>query len=451
MGKKPHTGSMKKPGIWKADIKNADESKGSSKTKNQTARMDAKLKQPWSPLLTGYDTIKTITPDNSMTMSPEEVEGVIRINGIARNAVEFPASDAIRNWFYIGAISADDDAERVSDRDVHPMNAQIQARMRDLQFQEKLFIHIRNEAASGSSLLYMDMNTKGPGNILSNPIELEDIKKINFLNVIDLYAVQSAQVNNYPLSKEYRQVLSYKLKNQQVVDRSRVHHLNTKFQIGNIFGYSILEPLELALDAQRTLVWAIGEVSHSMLFKVLKTKDVDFTDVKKYRERVSLLRNTLATNDLVAIGENEDLDFRTPGDLPRVQEMSSILWETISCITRVPKSILLGKTEGKVAGAEYDHLSYYIRLVSLQENFLKEAVEWVVDALFAEAGQLNPEYKITFNPLWNVSEELDAKIRKMESEIDLNEAKTEDLKKLADENLTPEEKKEIEPGGEEDE
>lgn len=458
MGRKPNKRNKPKKdtssnGVWEANIEESDGSTGSSNTNTRVARQDAKLKQPWSPLLTGYDTVKTINPIDNILLTSDEIDGIVRINGIARNAIEFPAADSLRNWFYIAAVTSDDDAERMSDKNMHPLNGAIQARMRELQFQEKMYIHVRNEAATGSSFLYMDANTKGPGNVISMPLEKENIKKVNFLNVLDLFAIQSAQVNNYPLDKDYRKVLSYKLKTQQEVDITRIHHLNTKFQLGNVFGYSILEPLELALDAQRTLVWSIGEIAHSMLFKVLSTKDVDYTNKKKYAERVNLIRRTLSTNDLVAIGENEKLEFKTPGDLPRMQEMSAILWETISCITRVPKSILLGKTEGKVAGAEYDHLSYYIRLVSLQENYLRETIEWITDALFAEAGQQAPEYKIMFNPLWNVSEELDAKIRKMESEIDLNNAKTEDLKKVIDETFTPKEKEEVVKGkgGKEDE
>lgn len=384
---------------------------------------------PNTPLLDAWNTMVDVSATSINSLLPDEIAGILKINGVARNAVEYPAADCLRNWFYIVEESVDEDASRITDKKVHPENAWIQDRLRELEMHQNLYQYLTAEAATGSALLYMDANTAAPGNVTSTELKAENIKKVNFLNVWNQFAINKATVNNYPLSKDFGKVENFTLKDGTIVHHSRVKFLSSRAQLGSVFGHSVLVPLELSLDAQRTLLWSIGEISHSMLFKVLKTKNVDFSKISDYQRRVQLLRNTLATNDLVAIEEQEDLSFRTPGDLPRVKEMSDILWEAISCTTRVPKSILLGKTEGKVAGAEYDHISYYIRLVSLQRVVVEPVLKWVIDALFRERGVNDPKYKIIFKPLWDVSDEADAKIRKLESEIDLNAAKTEEILK----------------------
>lgn len=391
----------------------------------------------YAPLYNSWDDIVEVSPNSIEFLTIHEVAAILKINSVARNAVEYPAADCLRNWFYIVDEQVDEDASRLTDKKVHAENAWIQERLRELEMHKNLYQYLVDEAATGSAVMYMDVNTKTPGNISSEPLKYDKIKKVNFLNTWNQYTILKAKVNNYLLSENYGKIESFILKNNIEVHSSRVRFLATRPQLGSVFGHSVLVPLELALDAQRTLIWSIGEISHSMLFKVLKTKNVDFTKIDIYKERVRLLRETLATNDLVAIDDTESLEFKTPGDLPRVQEMSDILWEMISCSTRVPKSILLGKTEGKVAGAEYDHISYYIRLVALQRIVVEPILKWVINALFKEKGIDAPRYKIIFKPLWDVSDEMDAKIRKLESEVNLNEAKTEQILKLIKDNFTP--------------
>jgi phage-related protein (TIGR01555 family) len=391
----------------------------------------------YAPLYSTWDDFVEISPEYLNTLKPEEIAGILKINSVARNAVEYPAADCLRNWFYIVDEGVDEDASRLTDKKVHEDNAWIQDRLRELEMHKNLYQYLVDEAATGSAIMYMDVNTATPGNISNKPLDPAKIKKVNFLNTWNQFVILRAKVNNFLLDKDFGKIESFTLKNNAEVHNSRVKFLSTRPQLGSVFGHSVLVPLELALDAQRTLIWSIGEIAHSMLFKVLKTKNVDFTKINVYKERVKLLRETLATNDLVAIDDSETLEFKTPGDLPRVQEMSDILWEMISCSTRVPKSILLGKTEGKVAGAEYDHISYYIRLVALQRIVVEPVLKWVIDALFKEKGTEDPKYKIIFKPLWDVSDEMDAKIRKLESEVNLNEAKTEQILKTISSNFTP--------------
>ena len=395
--------------------------------KSTGGRIDSSVSGVQSVLSGSWDDIIEMSADLKSSLSAADINGILTINGVARNAVEYPATDCLRNWFYIVDESVDEDATRLTNKQAHPQNVEIQRRLTDLKAHDKLYDYLTAEASTGSALLYMDLNTTRGGNNSDRKLDIQKVKKVNFLTVWDQFTVSKARVNNYPLSKEYKEIQNFVLRNNVVIDASRVKFLSTRAQQDSVFGHSILVPMELTLDAQRTLIWSIGEIAHSMLFKVLKSKNVDFSKADEYKAKVRLLRDTLSTNDLVAIGDEEDLSFRTPGDLPRVMEMSSILWEMLSCITRVPKSILLGKTEGKVAGAEYDHISYYIRLVSLQRKSVEPVLRWIIDALFVEMGKPNTKYKIIFNPLWDVSDEMDAKIRKLESEVDLNTAKTDEI------------------------
>lgn len=395
----------------------------------KSERVDSSVSGVQSILSGSWDSIIEMSADLRSALSARDISGILTINGVARNAVEYPATDSLRNWFYIVEDSVDEDATRLTNKQAHPKNVEIQERLTELKAHDRLYDYLTGEAATGSALLYMDVNTTRGGNNSDRKLDIQKIKKVNFLTVWDQFTVSKAKVNNYPLSKEYKEIQSFVLRNNAVIDASRVKFLSTRAQQDSVFGHSILVPMELTLDAQRTLIWSIGEIAHSMLFKVLKTKNVDFSKTDDYKARIKLLRDTLSTNDLVAIGDEEDLAFRTPGDLPRVMEMSSILWEMLSCVTRVPKSILLGKTEGKVAGAEYDHISYYMRLVSLQKKSIEPVLRWIIDALFVEMGMPGEKYKIIFNPLWDTSDEMDAKIRKLESEVDLNTAKTEEIVK----------------------
>ena len=425
-------------------------------TKNVSVNNDARAQDSRSgvglgrlsdtPLYHGFDQIKEIHPDFIGGMPPEIIARILEVNAVARNAVEYPAADCLRNWFYIADESIDNTYERDEKRHIHEKNAFIQGELRRLNVYENLYNFLKAEAATGSALMYMDVNTTTGNNFTGLKLNQDKIKKVNFLNVYDQHMIYAARVNNYMLNENFGKIDAFRLKNHAILDKSRVAYYCSRASLGNVFGTSVLIPLELSLDAQRTLLWSIGEIAQSMIFKVLKTGNVDFTKKAEYLERIRLLRETLRTNDLVAINTDEDLDFKTPGDLPRVQEMSNILWEMISCTTRVPKSILLGKTEGKVAGAEYDHLSYYIRLISLQRTAVEPVLKWIIDSLFTASGEPDVKYKIVFKPLWDISDETDAKIRKLESESSLNDAKTSQIIKLIHGLLTPEEIQKLSTG-----
>ena len=102
----------------------------------------------------------------------------------------------------------------------------------------------------------------------------------------------------------------------------------------------------------------------------------------------------------------------------------------LSAVTNIPQTILFGRSPaGENSTGDSDFENYYNYIERIQKLMLKKNVRTLLDILF-KAGRANgeiqeePDYKLTFNPLWSLSDTEQANVDKVRADIELVKAQT---------------------------
>jgi uncharacterized protein len=128
------------------------------------------------------------------------------------------------------------------------------------------------------------------------------------------------------------------------------------------------------------------------------------------------------TEALAVIGKDEELTKETT-NTTGIKDLLDYVWDYLSGAVRMPKTVIKGQEAGTITGAQYDVMNYYSRIAAMQENEMRPNLERLIRLLLQseEFGKLDPEkvdWKIKFNPLWQVDAKTDAEIRKLIAETD---------------------------------
>jgi len=130
------------------------------------------------------------------------------------------------------------------------------------------------------------------------------------------------------------------------------------------------------------------------------------------------------TNALAVIGNNEELT-KEATTVTGAADLLNFVWDYLSMGTGIPKTILKGQSAGTVAGAQYDSMTYYGSIAATQENELRPQLETLIKYLMQcpdiAGGVDDPDqldWKLTFNPMWQVDELTDAQARQYLAQAD---------------------------------
>jgi phage-related protein (TIGR01555 family) len=114
-------------------------------------------------------------------------------------------------------------------------------------------------------------------------------------------------------------------------------------------------------------------------------------------------------NSIAIDNDGEDYDFKTI-PFSGVKDVIDTTCNMLSAVTNIPQTVLFGRSPaGMNATGESDLENYYNYIERIQKLMLKgnlrELLNVVVKAGFHQrAIQEEPEIKLTFNPLWSMSE-----------------------------------------------
>ena len=149
--------------------------------------------------------------------------------------------------------------------------------------------------------------------------------------------------------------------------------------------------------------------------------------VMKRLEIIDLARGIL--NSIAIDSDGEDWDFKSI-PFSGVKDVIDTTCNMLSAVTNIPQTILFGRSPaGENSTGDSDFENYYNYIERIQKLMLKKNVRTLLDILF-KAGRANgeiqeePDYKLTFNPLWSLSDTEQANVDKVRADIELVKAQT---------------------------
>lgn len=144
--------------------------------------------------------------------------------------------------------------------------------------------------------------------------------------------------------------------------------------------------------------------------------------VMKRLEIIDLARGIL--NSIAIDSDGEDWDFKSI-PFSGVKDVIDTTCNMLSAVTNIPQTILFGRSPaGENSTGDSDFENYYNYIERIQKLMLKKNVRTLLDILF-KAGRANgeiqeePDYKLTFNPLWSLSDTEQANVDKVRADIEL--------------------------------
>lgn len=353
---------------------------------------------------------------NRVRYSDSFISDLYATNRVFGNIVDIPAEDTTREWISI---------EGVEDK----LQEQILNKLSNLGAQNRFQGLVRFERLRGDGLISIGVSQKGDFKV-SDPIDRKRLIDIDYLHVFSGIKLVDYLENDDVFSRDYGDIELYEISDSagtKLVHSDRIVHIATRKLENEKKGIPLIEMLYDTLLVLDNALWSTGQIMYSMLHKRLKTDGIDMSDKDLRSQMQDELEYEFNTLTLAIVGQEDELDYISPNVSLPLKEMYDFIWEMLSCISRMPKSHIMGQAQGTITGGQFDSLNYYMRIAGLQEAYLREPIEEIIDlSLLASGsgvgpGSLNPDkikYKLKFKPLWKLDSKTDAEIRKMIAETD---------------------------------
>jgi phage-related protein (TIGR01555 family) len=165
------------------------------------------------------------------------------------------------------------------------------------------------------------------------------------------------------------------------------------------------------------------------LAKILSAEGGE-NEVIKRLQVIDMARNLL--NSIAIDAENEDYDFKT-AQMASVKDVIDTTCNMLSALTNIPQTILFGRSPaGQNSTGMSDLENYYNYVERMQKLMLRNNLKTLIDIIVRiglHNGKIEeePDINLTFNPLWSMSEEEQAKIAHQKAQTQHLKAQTAQL------------------------
>jgi len=373
---------------------------------------------------TSRDKLEGLTP-LVRGMAAQEMRLWYMANGFIQNIVDAPAEDATREWITIRTNRDEDDPE--SGFKGLNISRLIQNRLTELGLQGKIKDLIRfSRMYREGGFLYFGVDAAVPQTqlVLSNALPTE-FDRIEFINVFGPDRVSIRDDSTNPLSRYYHR-LKYSVSGIDVHE-SRLCHLVHGYLPEEKTGMSVIETILDAVKAQDTALWSVTSVIFEMALWVFKSPEVKDMPPAQIAALLANMRAVMSTQSSMAIAEDESME-RIETKPEGLKELFDFIFENLAGLARIPKSRLMGQSQGVITAGQYDLLAYYDGVAKFQEieerPVIEKAIDLVVhersgeiwEALGGNADELDWEFE--FNPLWRLGPVEQAEVDLKESQRD---------------------------------
>lgn len=340
----------------------------------------------------------------SYVFAPSTARHWYQANGFAQNIIDAPADDATRKWI---TLRTNADAE-------FNFSRLIMNRMEDLEVRERLreLLRMPRMYDLGGFMFYgVDAELPQTTDQLSLAMPAA-IRRLEFLNVFGPDYAQAMPNNNYdPISRQWHRFLYYV--QGRVVHHSRVEWVANNYMREEGTGVSTLKTILDAIKGQDTALWSVTHMLFEMSVKVFSSPSVDNDSSAKIAEFLEHMKSVVSTIGAVALGQGETLArIGTAADRGGLKEAFDFLFENLAGLAKMPKSRLMGQSQGVITAGQYDMIGYFNSVEELQENKLRRIINKIIKLIAHETtgdvyqklgGNVERlDWEFDFNPLWTL-------------------------------------------------
>jgi hypothetical protein len=365
-------------------------------------------------------------------LGQSEVESLYQCEAIAARIVDLPADDLTREGFTIDGAPG---------LDVKAVMSAIEEIGRDCEGRPTSIMRCLSDLHRwgdkyGGALLIAAVDDGLPP---IEPLDLNRIDRVRGFVVVDRWDVSPISVGNGP-PEAYQLSFSDGRLQEQIVHASRVQKFTgfplpyRRMRQRGWWGVSQYSRLWPRLRQYMTVHGYSETLLHNFTIRVFKI--IGLLAARSGQDE-DLLRTRLRALDLGAdILHGLFLDAgneKRPGEEFIQQTMSIAGWSdlldrfvnALVAATPIPRSRLLGETAGGLNSGSNsgETRSYYDWIGAKQDQLATPWLNWCLEILFAAKqgptrGQRPPEWTIQWNPLWQPSEEEQARVRTANAQAD---------------------------------
>ena len=372
-----------------------------------------------------------IVPDTKLTVQYED-------NGLFAKIIDTPAEEAVKHGIDLGL---KDDA----------LNDFVEKALDALEWEEKAATAIEGARLYGGSIIVMLIDD---GRGLEEPVDWNNIRSIDELRVFERAVVQPDYASIYssdPMRAVRNQASKFAMPEyyyvQSLYGSFTVHESRCLVFRNGILPERVTNPVYRFWGppefvrikrAMKDAMVAHGngpkllDRSVQPIYKMKNLASLLAAEggdeiVMKRLEIIDLARGIL--NSIAIDSDGEDWDFKSI-PFSGVKDVIDTTCNMLSAVTNIPQTILFGRSPaGENSTGDSDFENYYNYIERIQKLMLKKNVRTLLDILF-KAGRANgeiqeePDYKLTFNPLWSLSDTEQANVDKVRADIELVKAQT---------------------------
>lgn len=371
-------------------------------------------------------------PDELLTMYYES-------NGLFAKIIDTPAEEAIKHGFTL---------EGVSDSKVEDFYT---SALDELDWDETAITALKWARLFGGAIAVLLVND---GRGLDEPLDWKNIRSIDDIRVFDRSLIQPDYTTlfNYdprdPFSTrgsrlgmpEYYQVYSkygsFTVHDSRcLVFQNGILPENTTNSIYQLWGVpeyirinKALRDAEIAHRSAPKLLDRSVQAIYKMkdLARELATEEGE-DKVLRRLEVIDMARGML--NSLVIDAEGEDYDFKT-FQFSGINDVVSASCNMLSALSNIPQTILFGQAVGGMSSTDDTSMeNYYNYIERIQRRMLKSNLRYLLSIIFQaglSTGEIDeiPNIKISFNPLWSLSDLEKADLEQKQEQTKLTRAQT---------------------------
>ena len=372
-----------------------------------------------------------IVPDTKLTVQYED-------NGLFAKIIDTPAEEAVKHGIDLGL---KDDA----------LNDFVEKALDALEWEEKAATAIKWARLYGGSII---VRLRDDGRGLEEPVDWNNIHSIDELRVFERAVVQPDYASIYssdPMRAVRNQASKFAMPEyyyvQSLYGSFTVHESRCLVFRNGILPERVTNPVYRFWGppefvrikrAMKDAMVAHGngpkllDRSVQPIYKMKNLASLLAAEggdeiVMKRLEIIDLARGIL--NSIAIDSDGEDWDFKSI-PFSGVKDVIDTTCNMLSAVTNIPQTILFGRSPaGENSTGDSDFENYYNYIERIQKLMLRKNVRTLLDILF-KAGRANgeiqeePDYKLTFNPLWSLSDTEQANVDKVRADIELVKAQT---------------------------
>lgn len=363
-------------------------------------------------------------------------------NGLFSKIIDTPAEEAIKHGFSLNLNN--DDLDKF-----------VEEALDDLEWEEKATTAIKWARLYGGSIIVMLIDD---GRGLEEPVDWENIRSIDELRVFERAVVSPdysslymqdyggrgkanrtsrfGEPEYYYVSSMYGSFMVHE--SRCLVFRNGVlpeQISNTTYQMWGMPEYirikrALRETTTAHTDATRLLERSVQAVyAMKNLSQILATDEGEDNVVKRL-QLIDMARNLL--NSIAIDADGESYEFKSYS-FSGVKDVIDSTCNMLSSLTNIPQTLLFGRSPaGMDATGQSDLENYYNFVERIQKLMLKKNLRYLMDIVFragVASGEImeEPDYKLQFNPLWNLSDTDQATVDKTKADTAFVKAQTAQL------------------------